>query len=58
MEALDGWEIELALTVNCPRCEAKAGERCVKPVGRDGAGEPSTIHPLRLNAYYDAQKAK
>jgi hypothetical protein len=53
-EALDGWEIALALQVACPRCNVEAGERCVSPF----TGEPSHIHPMRLSAYYAPTSAQ
>jgi hypothetical protein len=53
-EALDGWEIALALQVACPRCNVEAGARCVSPF----TGEPSHIHPMRLSHYYKASKGQ
>lgn len=47
-EALDSWEIEIALSATCSRCKAPTGQRCVVPesdtpsrIHRGGCGTPT-----------------
>lgn len=50
-EALDGWEIEIALSATCSRCKAPTGQRCVVPE----SDTPSHIHPWRLRDAYESR---